>query len=523
MRLEELLLGAGYDLLFESNSDDGCPEGSIWRLGNKSSENFKNIEIRNITDSSRDVREGDIFVCITGLHADGHSFIDIACQRGAALIVADKSKKKDISCDAPIMFVDNTRVALSRLVASFYANPQKDLKIIGITGTNGKTTTARMLYEILKKYGLRCGLIGTTGSVSPSGKLDIRSIDECANMTTPMPTELYKILSVMKSDGAEYVIMEVSSHSLSQGRVEPIEFHTALFSNLTRDHLDFHGDMESYFSAKSKLFYKCKKAIINIDDMYGRRLADKIPSSVKCSAEGREAQYMATEIKYRGESGVEYKLSSRLSNLRVRTSIPGKFTVYNSLLAIACAIEIGVPSSIIRYAMMSLSGSDGRIERVDIGDAPFSVFIDYAHTPDALENLLLCARSFKSRRSRIVLLFGCGGDRDRDKRKIMGGIASSLADFVIITSDNPRSENREKIIFDILLGVDKESRYTVISDREAAIKYAIDNARAGDIILLAGKGHEKYEIADGKKVYFNEREIVRRAYMERLEGKKQGR
>ena len=519
MRLEDLLLGAGYDFFRESDSDDNIPKNSTLRFGNKSQNDLKNIEIRNITESSRDVREGDVFVCIAGLHADGHSFIDTACQRGAALIVADKSREKDISCDAPIMFVDNTRVALANLFASFYANPQKALKIIGITGTNGKTTTARMLYEILKKYGLRCGLIGTTGSISPSGRLDIRSLDECANMTTPEPLELYKILSVMRGDGAEYVVMEVSSHSLTQGRVEPIEFYVALFSNLTRDHLDFHGDMESYFLAKSKLFYKCKKAIINIDDMYGRRIAESIASPIKCSAEGREAQYMATEIKYRGESGVEYKLSSRLSNLRVRTSIPGKFTVYNSLLAISCALEIGVPSSIIRYAMMSLAGSDGRIERVNIGNAPFSVFIDYAHTPDALENLLLCARSFKNRKSRIVLLFGCGGDRDRDKRKIMGSIASSLADFVIITSDNPRSEDREKIIFDILLGVDKESRYTVIPDREAAIKYAIANARAGDIILLAGKGHEKYEIADGKKIYFNEREIVERAYIERLEGK----
>ncbi len=498
MRLEALLLGAGYNF----------------------PENFKNIEIRNITSSSRDVKEGDMFVCIAGLHADGHNFIQDVRLRGAAIIVADKSREKDIRCDTPILFVDDTRVALSRLVASFYANPQKNLKIIGITGTNGKTTTARMLYEILKKYGLRCGLIGTTGCIAPSGRLDIRSSDECANMTTPDPSELYKILSVMHSDKAEYVIMEVSSHSLIQGRVDPIEFEIAIFTNLTRDHLDFHGDMESYFLAKRKLFYKCKKAIINIDDMYGRRLSDSLSSPIKCSAEGRESQYMATEIKYRGESGVEYKLSSRLSNLRVRTSIPGRFTVYNSLLAIASATEIGVPSSIIRYAMMSLAGSDGRIERVDIGDAPFSVFIDYAHTPDALENLLRCAISFKKKRNRIVLLFGCGGDRDKEKRKIMGSIASSLADFVIITSDNPRSEDREKIIFDIMLGVDKESRYAVIPDRAEAIKYAIDNARAGDIILLAGKGHEKYEISGGQKIYFNEREIVQKAYIQRLEGKK---
>ena len=509
MRLEKLLLGAGYNFPKELELD----------LEDKSTESLKNIEIRNITGSSHDVKRGDIFVCIAGLHADGHSFIEDARMRGAALIVADESRRKDIICDAPIMFVDSTRVAIARLFASFYGNPQRDLKIIGITGTNGKTTTARMLYEILKKHGTRCGLIGTTGSISPSGRLDIRSTDECANMTTPDPAELYKILSVMKKDRAEYVVMEVSSHSLIQGRADPIEFEIGIFTNLTRDHLDFHGDMESYFLAKSMLFEKCKRSIINIDDSYGRRLIESVKTPIRCSAEGREAQYMATEIKYNGESGVEYKLSSRISNLRVRTSIPGRFTVYNSLMAIACALEMGIPSSIIRYAMMGLAGTDGRIERVDVGDASFSVFIDYAHTPDALENLLRCAISFKKKRNRIVLLFGCGGDRDRDKRKIMGGIASDLADFVIITSDNPRSENREKIIFDILLGVNKESRYTVIPDRSEAIKYAIANARAGDIILLVGKGHEKYEICNGQKTYFNEREIVQSAYMERLEGK----
>ena len=496
MRLDSLLLDSGYK----------CPE------------KLKNIEIRNITSSSNDVNEGYIFVCIAGLHADGHSYIDIARQRGAALIVADESRKSEIVCDAPIMFVNDTRVAASRMLAAFYNNPQKSLKIIGITGTNGKTTTARMLYEILKKHSAKCGLIGTTGSFSPTGRLDIRCADECANMTTPDPSELYKILSVMRNDGAEYVIMEVSSHSLVQKRVEPIEFELALFTNLTEDHLDFHKDMEDYFLAKSQLFSRSKKAIINIDDMYGRRLCENIISPIKCSAEGREAQYIATQIKYNGESGIDYKLSSRLSNLRVRVSIPGRFTVYNSLMATAAALELGISPATIRSALASLSGTDGRLQRVELGPkADFSVFIDYAHTPDALENLLRCSISFKKKRNRIVLLFGCGGDRDRYKRKIMGKIASSLADFVIITSDNPRGEDREKIIFDILMGVDKESRFTVISDRREAVKYAIMNAKAGDIILLAGKGHEKYEICGGKKTYFNEIEIAQSAFVERLE------
>ena len=495
MKLLELLTGAGID----------CPE------------NKNNIEIQSIISSSKRAENGSMFVCLCGLRSDGHSYIEDARRRGAKIIIAQKGRIPEEKCADDIILVDNTRAALAKLLSVFYGEPQKNMKIIGITGTNGKTTTSRMLYEILKKWGKRCGYIGTVGSFAPSGMLDIVSDNKCANMTTPDPEELYKILSVMERDRAEFVIMEVSSHSLHLDKVAPIEFEYGLFTNLTEDHLDFHKDMESYYIAKRKLFSQSKKAIINIDDIYGRRLADEIISPVRVTAEGREAQYMATEIKYNGYSGLEYKMYSRLANLRVRTSIPGRFTVYNSLMAIACAIEIGVPISVIRYAMLDMKGTDGRLERVELPpSADFSVFIDYAHTPDALENLLKCAISFKKKRNRIVLVFGCGGDRDRDKRKIMGRIATNLADHTIITSDNPRSEDREKIIFDILLGVDKEADYNVISDRREAIRSAIANAKAGDIILLAGKGHEKYEIVGNDKKYFNEKEIVISSYLERI-------
>lgn len=495
MKLHALLTGAGIDCPHEKND----------------------IDIQSITSSSKKSCLDSMFVCLCGLHSDGHSYIEDARRCGAKIIIAQKGRIPKGKCADDIIFVDNTRAALSRLLSVFYGEPQKNMKIIGITGTNGKTTTSRMLYEILKKWGKRCGYIGTVGSVAPSGRLDIVSDNICANMTTPDPEELYKILSVMKRDMAEYVIMEVSSHSLSLDKVAPIEFEYGLFTNLTEDHLDFHKDMESYYIAKKKLFSQSKKAIINIDDMYGRQLSGEISSPIRVTAEGRESQYMATEIKYNGYSGLEYKLYSRLANLRVRTSIPGKFTVYNSLMAIACAIEIGVPVSVIRYAMIEMKGTYGRLERVELpSSADFSVFIDYAHTPDALENLLKCAISFKKKRNRIVLLFGCGGDRDREKRKIMGRIATNFADVTIITSDNPRSEDREKIIFDILLGVDKESNYKVISDRCEAIRYAIMNAKAGDIILLAGKGHENYEIVGNSKNYFNEREIVISSYLEKV-------
>ena len=495
MKLHTLLTGAGIC----------CPE------------NQKNIDVQSITSSSKKAFADSMFVCLCGLHSDGHSFIEDARRRGAKIIIAQSGRLAKENCADDIIFVDNTRAALSKLLAVFYGEPQKSMKIIGITGTNGKTTTSRMLYEILKKWGKRCGYIGTVGSVAPSGRLDIVSDNICANMTTPDPEELYKILSVMKNDGAEYVVMEVSSHSLSLDKVAPIEFEYGIFTNLTEDHLDFHKDMESYYIAKKRLFSQSKKSIINIDDMYGRRLQEELLSPIRVTAEGREAQYMATEITYNGCSGLSYKLYSRLANLRVRTAIPGRFTVYNSLMAIACAIEIGVPISVIRYAMLEMKGADGRLERVELpSSADFSVFIDYAHTPDALENLLNCAISFKRKQDRIILLFGCGGDRDRYKRRIMGRIATSLADVTIITSDNPRGEDREKIIFDILLGVDKESNYKVISDRREAIRFAIMNARAGDIILLAGKGHEHYEIVGNSKIYFNEREVVISSYLERV-------
>lgn len=479
---------------------------------------FADVEISGVTQSTSRICGGEIFVCISGLHKDGHKFITDALCKGARAVVAEVGVQIDIDSDIPILFSNDTRKALAILLATFYGNPQKKLKIIGITGTNGKTTTARMLLEMLRHGGKRVGSIGTTGNYSPSGRLDITSGDERANMTTPDPEELYKILNVMENDGAEYVIMEVTSHALALSKTDPIEFEYAIFTNLTQDHLDLHKNMENYYLAKKKLFFQSKRAIINVDDPYGRRLCREVMHPIRCTCEGRDARYMAGNIKYKGYKGVEYKLYSVFSNIRISTSIPGSFTVTNSLLAAACATEIGISPKAIRSAMLDLNGTDGRLERVALPHmADICVFIDYAHTPDALENLLRCALSFKRHNERVVLLFGCGGDRDRDKRKIMGRIASNLADSVIITSDNPRSEMPEDIISDIMEGVDKESDHTVICDRREAIRHAVLTARAGDVILLAGKGHEKYEIDISGKRYFSEKEIVLEAYSERYE------
>lgn len=479
---------------------------------------FVDIEISGVTMDTSCICGGEIFVCISGFHTDGHKFIADALRKGASAVIAEATSAVDAPCDTPILFSSDTRRALAILSAAFYGDPQKRLKIIGITGTNGKTTTARMLLEMLKHGGKRVGLIGTTGNYSPSGRLDITSGDERANMTTPDPEELYKILKVMEDDGAEYVVMEVTSHALALSKTCPIEFEYAIFTNLTQDHLDLHKNMENYYLAKKQLFLQSKHAIINVDDPYGRRLCRELKHPIRCTCEGRDARYMAGNIRYKGYRGLEYKLYSVFLNIRISTSIPGSFTVTNSLLAGACATEIGISPKAVKSAMLDLGGTDGRLERVMLPHmADICVFIDYAHTPDALENLLRCALSFKRHNERVVLLFGCGGDRDRDKRKIMGRIASALADSIIITSDNPRNEKPENIISDIMEGVDKESDHTVICDRREAIRHAVLTAKAGDVILLAGKGHEKYEIDLFGKHYFSEKEVVLEAYAERYE------
>ncbi len=474
-------------------------------------------EITKIETNSESVTDGCLFICIKGTKFDSHTLIRSVLARGASAVIAQYGADVGDALGLPIIFVRDTRAAMAHLYAAYYGNPQKRLKFIGITGTNGKTTTSKMLYEILLSAGKSVGLIGTVGSISRSGKIDIRSANGLANMTTPDPAELYKILSVMAEDKVEYVVMEVTSHALALRKVAPIFFDYALFTNLSQDHLDFHGDMEAYFGAKRALFSRCKRAIINADNFYGRRLAMEIYCPITCTESGRVASYSATEIRHNGYEGLEYKLSSRRLRLRVKTSIPGSFTVMNSLMAIACAAELGVSDTVIKNAMLSLSGTDGRLQRVELGEkADFAVFIDYAHTPDALENLLRSARGFAESRGKITVLFGCGGERDREKRRIMGHIASSLADMTVVTSDNPRSEDPDAIIGDIMLGVDKESKFVIIPDRREAIKYAVCSAVTGEIILLAGKGHEVYEICGHEKRAFSEAEIVRDAFKMKL-------
>lgn len=476
------------------------------------------LDVEEIFLDSRRVVTRGLYIAIDGLHTDSHAFVADAASHGALAAVVSEAALLDGRIDTrnisiPLVAVKNCREAMARLYAAWYGDPQEKMTFIGVTGTNGKTTVTRMIYEILASAGERCGLIGTAGNmISTEGgeELQIRSKNPLANMTTPDPEELYRILDRMQGAGVRYVIMEVTSHSLSLCKVAPINFEIAVFTNLTEDHLDFHRNMEEYYRAKRTLFDKAGYAVINIDDRYGRRLCEEIGTRrATVSAEGRSSDYAACDVRSHGECGMEYRLASGRMRLRIKTKIPGAITVMNTLEAAAVANILGIPPREIKDAIFALPTIRGRLERLKLPThVGFSVYIDYAHTPDALENLLRTARMMQKKGQRIVLLFGCGGERERQKRAMMGRIASGLADFFVITSDNPRSEEPSDIISDIISGTTDEGQFTVIEDRERAIEYVVRNARAGDIILLAGKGHEEYSIDKNGKQAFFERELV---------------
>lgn len=499
MKLKELLKGS---------------EGEIF--GNTDA--LEDTEILGICPDSSRIKSGEIFVAIKGLRNDGHAHIDEAIGKGASALVVERQAVEDGRVDArkikiPIVICENTRRLTAYLFSAWHGEPQSSLKMIGVTGTNGKTSVSRLIYEMLSRSGRKCALVGTVGCKTHLREIHLKNPDPNANMTTPDPEQLFAILGEAVADGCEYAVMEVTSHALYFDKVAPITFDVAVFTNLTEDHLDLHGDMDSYFAAKSKLFFCSRRAVINYDDRYGRLLAGKINvPTLLCTMEGRETGCSADEVHLLGESGIEYKLSCRDLRLRVRSPLPGRFNVMNTMQAALAVRLLGLSVGEIKDGLAHFSGIEGRLERLKFGEnVDFTVYLDYAHTPDALENLLRTARGFVSSGQRIVLLFGCGGDRDPYKRGLMGKIAVEMADMVIITSDNSRSESTSRIIDDILIGIDGScsASYTIIEDRRSAIEYAIKNARRGDVILLSGKGHEEYEITrDGRK-RFSEREIAR--------------
>lgn len=460
-------------------------------------ENFENIEISGLSQDSRNVKKGDAFVCIKGANFDGHSAAIMAEELGAALIIAEK----DTGAKNQII-VKDTREALAEMSSNYFGNPSKKLKIIGVTGTNGKTSVTYMLKQVLEFFGYKVGLIGTIHNLICNE--EIATIN-----TTPGAYELNSLFAKMVEAGCEYAVMEVSSHALDQKRVFGIEFEAAVFTNLTQDHLDYHITMDKYFEAKSKLFSMAKKAILNFDDSYTERLLEKINAEkITYSLLSNNSTYSAKDISYRPD-GVSYTFVGFNAIQKFNISIGGKFTVYNTMAAICVLKELGFELSEISKAMEQMSGIKGRAEVVPTGK-DFTVIIDYAHTPDGLINILRSFKVFKE--SRLVVLFGCGGDRDKTKRAIMGKAASQYADYVIITSDNPRSEEPMSIIKDIEEGIrDTKTPYKVIENRVEAINFAIKNAKSRDIIVLAGKGHETYQILKDGKIDLDERVIVAEA------------
>ncbi len=488
-----------------------------------------NIDIGEIFTDSRRVATRGLYIAIDGFHTDSHQYLSEAVSHGArAAVVSERAvldgRVDPRAHDIPLIYVKDCREAMARLFAAWYNNPQEEMTFIGVTGTNGKTSVTRMIYEILSGTGARCGLVGTAGNLISGGdgtheELKIRSGNALANMTTPDPEELYKILDKMRGSGVRYVIMEVTSHALALSKVSPIEFEIGVFTNLTEDHLDFHLNMEEYYKAKRTLFEKCRYSVINIDDRYGRRLCSELVGHrYTVSMDGRSSDYAACDIRSRGENGMEYRLASGRLRLRIKTGIPGAITVMNTLEAAAVANLLGISPREIKDSIASLTLIRGRLEKLKLPfRVGFSVYIDYAHTPDALENLLRTAKMLRGKGQRIVLLFGCGGDREKQKRAAMGRIAGSMADFFVITSDNPRGEDPSDIISDIISGIGDDGHFTVIEDREKAIEYVIRNARAGDLILLAGKGHEEYSIDKNGRQAFSERELVDK-YVKRYYG-----
>ena len=478
MRLSDVLEEIGYD----------CPK------------KYENIEFTEIVTDSRLVTQGCMFICRRGHNRDGHDYAEDAINNGAAVVVAEQVRDWCVG-GAAIIKVDNT----DRLAAMLYDRqcgyPTKKLKITGVTGTNGKTSVCCALSLILREAGCRVGMIGTLGCFIDGQKTDIEG--KC--LTTPDTSTLYGIFARMVEEGVTHVVMEVSSHALSFGRTDAIGFEYGVFTNLTRDHLDFHGDMESYFAAKAKLFSQTRRGVINFDDPYGKRLFEKYGGLLRTSRECGE--FVASDIRCDCE-GCEYSLSHNGNKYLLKTGALGDFSVTNTQLAAAVALDMGISPMTVARGLIRFSGAEGRMERYAGGDIPFEVFIDYAHTPDALERALRTLKAIKPPQARLILLFGCGGERDIGKRRQMAAIASRFADFVIITSDNPRSEDPMRIIGDILKGIDKEKPYEVIAPRRQAIKYALDIAAAGDVVLLAGKGHERYEIDASGYHPFDERNIL---------------
>ncbi len=451
-------------------------------------------EITGVSYDSRTTKRGELFVAMPGYETDGHRYIPMALGKGAACVLCQRPPER-----GAFIRVADSRLALARLGRNWYGDPAAALTLVGVTGTNGKTTTTYLLKDVLEKArGFKVGLIGTNqnmigGEILPTER------------TTPESFELYGIFRAMADAGCTHVVMEVSSHALYLKRVAGLHFAVGIFTNLTQDHLDFHGTMENYCAAKALLFGMCTWGAYNADDPWsGRLMAGADCRKVAFGVRGKP--HLAAEHIWLNEKGIDFDAVTADNRVPVHVNIPGGFTVYNTLGVLAAAEALGIPVAESAAALREAGRVKGRVETVPVpGD--YTVLIDYAHSPDALENVLNTVRGFA--KGRVVVLFGCGGDRDRTKRPKMGAIAAKLADFVIVTSDNPRTEEPEAIIREILAGMEGTATpYVAIENRIEAIHYALDHARRGDVVVLAGKGHETYQVIGHEKRHLDEREVV---------------
>ena len=453
------------------------------------------LNIEAVAYDSRKVTEGSLFVAITGFASDGNRFIPMALEKGAAVVVTAKKPEGNV----PYVLVENDRYALAMIGTNFYGSPAKSMTMIGVTGTNGKTSVTLLLKHVLEKtLGAKVGLIGTMENLVGDEVIP-------TERTTPESFELQGLFARMRDAGCTHVVMEVSSHALTLDRVGGIRFDVAAFTNLTEDHLDFHKTMDAYCDAKAELFGRCDRAVINADDPYAPRMLEKAACPVTTYSL-REAVLQAQNLQLHAE-GISFDAVIRAEATAVSLGIPGKFTVYNAMAVLGIADALGIPMAASADALATAKGVKGRIEVVPTPATPYSVLIDYAHTPDGLENVLTAVKGFC--KGRVIAVFGCGGDRDPIKRPIMGRIGVTESDFAIITSDNPRTEDPMAIIEDILKGVDSSmGDYIVVPERRNAIRYAMDIAKKDDIIILAGKGHETYQEINGVKYHLDEREVV---------------
>jgi UDP-N-acetylmuramoyl-L-alanyl-D-glutamate--2,6-diaminopimelate ligase len=454
------------------------------------------IEIGDLAYDSRKVGPGTLFFCVPGEKVDGHGFAGAAVEAGAVGLVVER----ELDLAVAQVVVEDARAAMAPLAARFWGDPTAELKVVGITGTNGKTTTAFLTREILEASAMRCGLLGTVKQV-------VGGVEEEVERTTPEAIDLQATFRRMLDAGDKACAMEVSSHALALHRADAIHFDIALFTNLTQDHLDFHADMEEYFLAKRALFdMGSATPIVNVDDPYGQRLAVELDDCLTFSAGGNRADFSARDVAF-DAAGSRFTIEGPGGSVPARTTLPGHFNVANALAAFAAAASLGVAPEAAAAGLAGAGRVPGRFEPVDEGQA-FAVLVDYAHTPDSLENVLRAARRLTE--GRVICVFGAGGDRDRDKRPKMGRAGVELSDLAVVTSDNPRSESPEEIIDQVLAGIDDRGGVEVESDRRAAIALALARARPGDTVVIAGKGHEQgQEFEGGRKLPFDDREVAR--------------